>query len=258
MSAKKAQCELEQCCNKVHSLTHHRTHLATWTDENIDPRLRGLRASQNAMVENEDEGEPNEGIELELDDPAFFDEDVFGDDGKPLEQEEEDGLNAEQQEQQFETLDLAAVHPRLKAAQAAAAGEASPPATAGVRRRCADDEPDAEGPRKAAKVNDHSGRPRQGDYDDNTKEVIAMAITLFRCKISTHHVFPEHAMEVQWASEAWGEACTFAMLKITPTPEILRVVRESTYTVYVCLCVPDLWSLLVAAQGAQDQSCFYC
>jgi hypothetical protein len=59
---------------------------------------------------------------------------------------------------------------------------------------------------KALKINEKSSRPKAGDYDDVTKEVILLAATAYRCLLSTNNGFPELAAETELIKLAWINA----------------------------------------------------
>ncbi|KAJ6611844.1 hypothetical protein B0H10DRAFT_340384 [Mycena sp. CBHHK59/15] len=82
---------------------------------------------------------------------------------------------------------------------------------------------------QAQKTSAAGGRPKARDYDDVTQEVISLAITLYRCLISTVNAFPDHATELEFIREVWSRACreldTF--IELTPTISKLISIRGS-------------------------------
>jgi hypothetical protein len=80
---------------------------------------------------------------------------------------------------------------------------------------------------KAQKVHVSSGRPKAKDYDDVTQEVLAIAIAIYRCLISTEAPFPDHVQEVAFAKTAWEKASEICNIVMSTTPEIIKMVRYS-------------------------------
>lgn len=79
---------------------------------------------------------------------------------------------------------------------------------------------------KAQKVDRSGGRPKAADYDDLTKEVIAIAISLYRCKISTVQAFPDRSVELDFVIDAWKMACENQSVQMELTPRISKIVHS--------------------------------
>lgn len=71
-----------------------------------------------------------------------------------------------------------------------------------------------------------SSRPKAKDFDDVTQELIALAITIYRCLISTKQAFPDHATELEFLRKAWAEACQRCNIAMDLTPTISKLARH--------------------------------
>jgi len=80
---------------------------------------------------------------------------------------------------------------------------------------------------KAQRINEKSGRPKAGDYDDVAKEVILQAATTYRCLLSTENGFPELAVETELVKLAWEDANKESgMATLALTPDIAKIVSH--------------------------------
>ena len=66
-------------------------------------------------------------------------------------------------------------------------------------------------------------RPKASDFED--KESILVAITIYRCMVSTSNPFPDHPTEVKLAQEAWEAACQDLDTYPTLTPKMCKLVN---------------------------------
>lgn len=73
------------------------------------------------------------------------------------------------------------------------------------------------------------GRPRIRDYDEEVQEILALATQIYRCQISTVNPYPDHALEVQWAHFAWGEACKELEVNIAATAMVIKLVTYLSF-----------------------------
>ncbi|KAF7366106.1 hypothetical protein MVEN_00487400 [Mycena venus] len=76
------------------------------------------------------------------------------------------------------------------------------------------------------KTNDHQGRSRQKDYDDITQEMIASAVTWFRCLAATEEPFPEHLKEANLVKLAWSKAEEELKISMPLTPDIAKLISR--------------------------------
>lgn len=61
---------------------------------------------------------------------------------------------------------------------------------------------------KAQKIHEVQGvRPRAKDFDDLTREVIRIVISIYRCMVCTIAPFPDQPSELAFAMSAWKQAC---------------------------------------------------
>lgn len=99
----------------------------------------------------------------------------------------------------------------------------SPSRNIGSKRPYSPDSSDDEGTREPKR---QSGtRPKQADYSPEVKEVITIAIQLWRLKIFCENAFPSVQEETTWVRDVWREACTKAQTDQPLRPDISRVVR---------------------------------
>lgn len=79
-----------------------------------------------------------------------------------------------------------------------------------------------------AKVAKHTSgnRPKASDFQDLTKECLALAISVYRCLISTTNPFPDHTAETQLAGEAWAIACEDLETNDPLTPKISKLITN--------------------------------
>jgi hypothetical protein len=67
-------------------------------------------------------------------------------------------------------------------------------------------------------------RPKASDFEDLTKGSIQAAIAIYRCLISTTDPFPDHAIELKLARQAWEVACEDLEVDHSLTPKICKLV----------------------------------
>ncbi|KAJ7092927.1 hypothetical protein B0H15DRAFT_165265 [Mycena belliarum] len=79
---------------------------------------------------------------------------------------------------------------------------------------------------QAQKTGTTTGRPKAADFDDVTREVIALAIAIYRCYLSVVHAFPDHAMEQDFLHKAWAEACRQLKIVMDITPTISKLITS--------------------------------
>ncbi|KAI0265221.1 hypothetical protein BC834DRAFT_843806 [Gloeopeniophorella convolvens] len=207
---------------------------STWNDEVIDPQLRPqntTHAGPAASDDEDDEDVPADSSEGDASDSEQEHGKAWGDpdDGSDGDEEEEEPqaapVHAPIQYQLLPPPQQLQVVEVMSQAPAVPAGVTAPLLVLRPKRRHRSaGEQFAHIPRKGAR-NERSTRPRQGDYDDTTRELLGTAISLFRCKVSTRHAFPDHGTESQWAAEAWSEACQeMSVAVVAPTVDIIRVI----------------------------------
>ncbi|KAJ6473974.1 hypothetical protein C8R47DRAFT_987053 [Mycena vitilis] len=71
-----------------------------------------------------------------------------------------------------------------------------------------------------------SSRPKARDFDDVTREVIALTILVYRCYISCVYAFPDHAQELEFLAKAWAYACKQLNIFIELTPVISKLITN--------------------------------
>ncbi|KAJ7235768.1 hypothetical protein C8J57DRAFT_1088707, partial [Mycena rebaudengoi] len=101
----------------------------------------------------------------------------------------------------------------------------SSPTTGDKRARSPDERSDLR-PTQAQKVNDNQGRPKARDYDDVTQELLAVAITWYRCLISTCDAFPDHETEREFAVQAWAKACEELKVAMPLEPTLAKLITK--------------------------------
>jgi hypothetical protein len=77
---------------------------------------------------------------------------------------------------------------------------------------------------KALKTDGRQSHPRAQDFDDTTREIVNMAICLFRCKISSINPWPEHIKALEFAKDAWAEASATTDTSVELTSSIIKLV----------------------------------
>lgn len=82
-----------------------------------------------------------------------------------------------------------------------------------------------DGHAKAQKINNKTGRPRAGDYEDLAKELILQAATVYRCLLSTKDAFPDIATEAEMIKAAWAHVNNeTGLTPLRLTPDIVKIV----------------------------------
>lgn len=77
---------------------------------------------------------------------------------------------------------------------------------------------------KAQKIHDVQGaRTRAKDFDDLTREIIRIAISVYRVMVCTIAPFPDQPLELSFATAAWKQACEKVEVRVQMTTEVLRM-----------------------------------
>ncbi|KAJ6528049.1 hypothetical protein B0H19DRAFT_1256268 [Mycena capillaripes] len=79
---------------------------------------------------------------------------------------------------------------------------------------------------QAQKVNANGGRPKVGDYDDETQETAKEAIGAYRCFLSARNPFPPPVLSNEWAKEAWCYGQENAGTAVTLTPTLAKITTK--------------------------------
>ncbi|KAH9925841.1 uncharacterized protein B0H18DRAFT_1119321 [Fomitopsis serialis] len=66
--------------------------------------------------------------------------------------------------------------------------------------------------------------PRAKDYDEDVQDVLDIANSLFRCRISTVNAFPSDSLQDEWAQQCWGEACRKLDIKYAANRAMIKIV----------------------------------
>lgn len=98
----------------------------------------------------------------------------------------------------------------------------SPPPNTGSKRSRSPDSTDDENTREPK--HQSGSHPKQLDYSPEVKEIIAVAIQLWRLKIFCENAFPSVQQETTWICEVWREACTKLKADHPLRSDISRVV----------------------------------
>ncbi|KAJ7690981.1 hypothetical protein B0H17DRAFT_1063845 [Mycena rosella] len=104
-------------------------------------------------------------------------------------------------------------------------GDRTPSPTAGDKRPRSPGDEDMR-PAQAQKSSSSGGRPKAKDYDDVTQELIALAIKIYCCLLSTKHAFPDHMMELEFLRTAWKRACEQLNVAMDLTPTISKLITN--------------------------------
>ncbi|KAJ6579887.1 hypothetical protein B0H10DRAFT_2235523 [Mycena sp. CBHHK59/15] len=101
---------------------------------------------------------------------------------------------------------------------------ARPPSpSAGDKRARSPDDSDDLRTVQAQRTTSSTGRPKAKDFDETTRELIALAIILYRCYISSKYAFPDHAKELEFLAKAWAKACRQLNISMELTPTISKL-----------------------------------
>ncbi|KAG1723578.1 hypothetical protein EDB19DRAFT_1916044 [Suillus lakei] len=72
-------------------------------------------------------------------------------------------------------------------------------------------------------------RLKASDFDQVTKDLLASAMSIYRCLVVTRTPFPETLIiETKLAKDAWHEACNMAELTIQLTPSLVKMMTRRT------------------------------
>jgi len=66
--------------------------------------------------------------------------------------------------------------------------------------------------------------PRAKDYDEDVQDILDIANSLFRCRISTINAFPSDSLQDEWAQQCWGEACRKLDIKYAANRAMIKIV----------------------------------
>ncbi|KII88253.1 hypothetical protein PLICRDRAFT_41411 [Plicaturopsis crispa FD-325 SS-3] len=101
-------------------------------------------------------------------------------------------------------------------------------AHSGDKRGRSPSSPDRDPPaRKAHRSKGSNGRPKAADYDSAVKEVLGIAIELYRIDLSVENPFPKKMEELTWAKRAWSTACRdHCDVNIRINGDILRLITN--------------------------------
>jgi len=94
---------------------------------------------------------------------------------------------------------------------------------------CEEDELQVHQTTKAAKTDGRQSRPRTQDFDDTTREIINMAISLFRCKVGAINPWPEHIKALEFVEDAWAEVSAITDVSVELTSSILKLVSTTRF-----------------------------
>ncbi|KAG1865455.1 hypothetical protein DFJ58DRAFT_864495 [Suillus subalutaceus] len=97
-------------------------------------------------------------------------------------------------------------------------------------KRCLDTAPEDAMIRPKIKKELDGSCLKVSDFDDISKEVLVMAVSIFRCLLVMHAPFPDTiAVEMKLAKEAWNESCKIkgANIKLTPSAMKMEVIRHN-------------------------------
>ncbi|KAJ7445476.1 hypothetical protein FB451DRAFT_1189156 [Mycena latifolia] len=96
----------------------------------------------------------------------------------------------------------------------------------GDKRACSPTADDDTRTTQAQKINDHEGRPRAKDYDDMTRELIAIASTWYRCLLAAREAFPDVPTRTTMVNMAWGKASEELKVVMPITPDIAKLITR--------------------------------
>ncbi|OJT07806.1 hypothetical protein TRAPUB_1289 [Trametes pubescens] len=68
------------------------------------------------------------------------------------------------------------------------------------------------------------GRPKQGDYEEEARDIMGLAAVIFKGKIMAEYAYPSKLTERVWARTAWFHAAEKLSIELAPTAEALRLV----------------------------------
>ena len=82
---------------------------------------------------------------------------------------------------------------------------------------------------KAQKINPNSGRPKAGDYDSSTREVILSAANTYRALLVSQGAFPTSSEDLELVKRSWKRVNDDGEIDppIGLTPDIVRIVSCS-------------------------------
>jgi hypothetical protein len=99
-------------------------------------------------------------------------------------------------------------------------------ATWGTKRRL-DDMPEDAMIRPKIKKESNSSHLKVSDFDNISKEVLIMAVSIFWCLLVMHAPFPDTiAVEMKLVKEAWNESCKIKGINIKLIPSAMKMVSH--------------------------------
>lgn len=87
-----------------------------------------------------------------------------------------------------------------------------------------DSDSDGEHVTKYQKEAGGSRRPKAGDYDEITQEVLAVANTVYRCLVVAENPFPDPASTIRMAQRAWKLAREKTGVNVALTQRLIKIV----------------------------------
>lgn len=70
-----------------------------------------------------------------------------------------------------------------------------------------------------------SARSKQGDYDEEAQEAMALAVVHFKSMIMSEHAYPSKLTDKIWATTAWYRAVEQLHIELAPNQDVLKLVR---------------------------------
>ena len=94
------------------------------------------------------------------------------------------------------------------------------------------------------------GRPKAGDYDAPTRQVLETAIELYHVLLLTETPFPTAQQEAEWAIGVWDMACEHHNAKTSDDTALMKLVaifhgieNVLTHATDYCACIQPTWAI---------------
>ncbi|EIW52177.1 uncharacterized protein TRAVEDRAFT_53602 [Trametes versicolor FP-101664 SS1] len=83
--------------------------------------------------------------------------------------------------------------------------------------------------RAAADGPGSTNRAKQGNYDPEVKQAMALAVVYFKSMIMAEDAYPDKLKEKIWASTSWYKAAEKLSVELAPTAEILGLIAQYSW-----------------------------
>ncbi|KAL1937296.1 hypothetical protein VTO73DRAFT_13860 [Trametes versicolor] len=74
-----------------------------------------------------------------------------------------------------------------------------------------------------------SARSKQGDYDEEAQEAMALAVVHFKSMVMSEHAYPGKLTDKIWATTAWYQAVEQLHIELAPNQDVLKLIARYSW-----------------------------